>query len=140
MRFSNITALLGAAALVEALYVPPYTGTNIKGKNFPSLIEVDLEELVDGLESKLFTSVDLVKAYTARIMEVNSTLHMVTEINPDAIAIAQQADARRANGSCIGPLDGIPILIKNNIATGDLMNNTAGSFSLVGAKLSLIHI
>lgn len=134
MRFFHFTALLSATTVVSALYVPPYTGTSIKGKSFPSLIEVDLEDLVDGLESGLFTSVDLVKAYTARIMEVNSTLHMVTEINPDAVMIAQQADARRANGSTLGPLDGIPILIKNNIATGDLMNNTAGSFSLLGAK------
>ncbi|KAK5130306.1 hypothetical protein LTR08_002230 [Meristemomyces frigidus] len=135
MRSFFVSALLGAASLISALTVPPFTGTVIKGKQFPSLIEVDLEDLNTGLESGLFTSVDLVTAYRARIMEVNSTLHMVTELNPDALAIAAHADALRANGTLLGPLHGIPILIKNNIATDDKMNNTAGSWSLVGAKV-----
>lgn len=78
---------------------------------------------------------DLVNAYIARILEVNSTLHVVTEINPDALAIAEQLDNERKNGTSRGPLHGIPILIKNNIATADQMNNTAGSWSLVGAKV-----
>ena len=44
-------------------------------------------------------------------------------------------DAERANGTVRGPLHGVPILIKNNIATNDKMNNTAGSFALYGAKV-----
>jgi amidase len=135
MRLSTCAAAVMAVGKVAGLAIPPYTGTSIKGTPFPSLIDVDLEDLVTGLESGLFTSVDLVKAYTERIMEVNSTLHMVTELNPDAIAIAKQADALRANGTVLSPLHGIPILIKNNIATDDKMNNTAGSWSLLGAKV-----
>jgi len=136
MRAMLVSCLLSAvAALVSGLTVPPYTSTSIKGKDFPTLIDVTLEDLNTGLESGLFTSVDLVKAYTARILEVNSTLHMVTELNPDALSIAAQADAMRANGTLLGPLHGVPILIKNNIATNDQMNNTAGSFSLVGSKV-----
>ncbi|CAK4031689.1 amidase ARB_02965 [Lecanosticta acicola] len=103
--------------------------------DFPSLLDVDLEDLVAGLERNLFTSVDLVKAYTARILEVNSTLHAVTELNPDAEAIAASLDAMRAANGTKGPLHGIPILIKNNIATDDTMNNTAGSWALRGAKV-----
>lgn len=53
----------------------------------------------------------------------------------DALSIAATADALRANGTILSPLHGIPILIKNNIATMDEMNNTAGSWSLVGAKV-----
>ncbi|KAK0516763.1 hypothetical protein JMJ35_001366 [Cladonia borealis] len=102
---------------------------------YPALIEVTVEELETGLESGLFTSVDLVNAYIARILEVNSTLNCVTEINPDAVSIAAELDAERANGTVRGPLHGVPILIKNNIATDDLMNNTAGSFALYGAKV-----
>ncbi|KAF2802434.1 glutamyl-tRNA amidotransferase subunit A, partial [Mytilinidion resinicola] len=102
---------------------------------FPALIEATTEDLVVGLESKLFTSVDLVNAYIARIHEMNSTLHMVTEINPDALSIAAALDAERSNGTKRGPLHGIPILIKNNIATSDKMNNTAGSYALLGAKV-----
>src|SRR5271154_6114801 len=67
--------------------------------------------------------------------QVNSTLHMVTELNPDALRIARTLDAERTNGTVYGPLHGIPILIKNNIATMDKMNNTAGSYALLGAKV-----
>lgn len=102
---------------------------------FPSLLDVELDDLVMGMEKEMFTSVDLVRAYTARILEVNSTLHMVTELNPDALAIASSLDAQRKNGTVLGPLHGVPILIKNNIATADQMNNTAGSWSLLGAKV-----
>lgn len=60
---------------------------------------------------------------------------MVTELNPDAVSIAQGLDQERAQGKVRGPLHGIPVLIKNNIATDDAMNNTAGSFALIGAKV-----
>jgi len=135
MRCLAFITLLSATSLVSSFSIPPLPRTSIKGTPFPSLIDVDLENLVAGLEQGLFTSADLVKAYTQRILEVNSTLHVVTELNPDAGAIAKEADALRANGTVLSPLHGIPILIKNNIATDDLMNNTAGSWALVGAKV-----
>lgn len=131
MRFSALFTSLSVLKIAASLP----TQTSINGIQFPSLINVDLEDLIGGLESGLFTSVDLVRAYTARVLEVNSTLNMVTELNPDAIEIAKEADALRANGTILSPLHGIPILIKNNIATDDKMNNTAGSWSLLGAKV-----
>jgi len=134
MRFFTFAAALSAISFASALVKGPYATTSINHTSFPLLLEVTLDDLVDGLESNLFTSVDLVRAYTARILEVNSTLHMVTELNPDAIAIATHADELRKNGTVLSPLHGIPILIKNNIATDDAMNNTAGSFALLGAK------
>lgn len=85
------------------------------GLTFPNLIDATTEELETGLERGLFTSCDLAKAYIARIQEVNSTLHVVTEINPDALSIAAELDAERANGTTRGPLHGMPILIKGNI-------------------------
>lgn len=60
---------------------------------------------------------------------------MVNVINPDAVTIATQLDVERANGQTRGPLHGIPIMIKDNIATNDQMSNTGGSFALVGAKV-----
>jgi amidase len=101
----------------------------------PSLLEAGLEDLASGLESGLFTSVDLVKAYIARIDEVNSTLRMVTQINPDALSIAAELDTARTAGTNHGPLHGIPILVKDSIATGDKMENTAGSYALLGARV-----
>ncbi len=78
---------------------------------------------------------NIIKAYTARIFEVNDTLEAVVEINPDALLIAAELDAERKNGTTRGPLHGIPILIKNNIATADRMQNTAGSYALLGATV-----
>ncbi|KAK4208622.1 putative amidase [Rhypophila decipiens] len=100
----------------------------------PSLLDATIDDLRAGLEDGDFTSVELVTAYIARITEVNPVLHAVTEINPDALEIAAELDEERAQGKCRGPLHGIPILIKNNIATFDKMNNTAGSFALLGAR------
>ncbi|KAI9660395.1 MAG: hypothetical protein M1821_009745 [Bathelium mastoideum] len=156
--YTALWALLSNLVIAKSVvpkHIPrsvlPKRQTTIKGQQFPSLIDATTEDLVSGLEQGLFTSVDLTTAYIERIKEVNNTLHMVTELNPDALTIAAEADARRANGSVIGyaafhpvltssltsgsPLDGIPILIKNNIATDDEMNNTAGSYALLGAKV-----
>ncbi|KAL8872714.1 MAG: hypothetical protein Q9174_001701 [Haloplaca sp. 1 TL-2023] len=104
-------------------------------QTLPLLIDVTTEQLETGLERGLFTSVDLVNVYIARIQEVNSTLNVVTEINPDALQIAAELDAERANGNTRGPLHGMPILIKGNIGTADQMSTTAGSFALLGATL-----
>lgn len=136
----RILALAGTAAylgqdIFASAQVCSNSSTAIGGTPFPPLIEATLEDLAKGLESGLFTSVDLVNAYVARINEVNSTLRMVTQLNPDALAIAEELDAARANGTSYGPLHGIPILIKNNIATMDKMDNTAGSYGLLGAKV-----
>jgi len=103
--------------------------------SIPLLLDATVESLVSGLESGQFKSEDLVNAYVARILEVNGTLNVVTELNPDALEIAAELDADRKNGTIRGPLHGIPILIKNNIATYDLMNTTAGSWSLLGATV-----
>ena len=138
MSFKMLTHFLVALLpfnLLVAAQICPNASTAIGGKPFPPLIEATTEDLINGLESGLFTSVDLVNAYIARIMEVNSTLKMVTELNPDALSIAATLDAERKNGTIHGPLHGIPILIKNNIATKDKMNNTAGSYALLGAKV-----
>ncbi|EQL02519.1 hypothetical protein G6O67_007905 [Ophiocordyceps sinensis] len=102
----------------------------------PALLDATLDQVRQGLDSGAFSSVNLVDAYLARISEVNDVLRAVTEINPDARAIAEQLDAERQSGSPpSSPLHGVPILIKNNIATADSMNNTAGSFALLGGKV-----
>jgi amidase len=75
------------------------------------------------------------QAYIMRIEEVNSVLNAVTEINPDALSIAAELDAERINGTLRSAIHGLPMLIKNNIATKDQMNNTAGSYSLLGATV-----
>lgn len=63
-------------------------------------------------------------------------MRAVTEINPDALSIAADMDCARSRDSITNlPLHGIPVLVKDNIATNDKMNNTAGSYALLGAKV-----
>ncbi|KAB5551022.1 amidase signature domain-containing protein [Coniochaeta sp. 2T2.1] len=132
---ARLGSFLVAASAIWLGITSVANGATVKGKAFPDLIDVTIDDLSEGLNSGLFTSVDLVKAYLARIDEVNPVLHALNEINPDALAIAAELDAKRAAGTNLGPLHGIPILLKDNIATADKMNNTAGSYALLGAKV-----
>ena len=130
----TLTALLSASAFAYVDWTTSIMNGTTCIDNFPMLLDADLDVINAGLNTALFTSVDLVKAYIARIKEVNDVLHVVNELNPDALAIAADLDAKRNNGTNLGPLHGIPILLKDNIATDDRLNNTAGSYVLVGAK------
>jgi amidase len=73
--------------------------------------------------------------YLSRIASLNPLLHAVIETNPNAISIAQHLDSERRKGQIRGPLHGIPILVKDNIATRDNMETTAGSLALVGSTV-----
>ncbi|HAF14201.1 MAG TPA: amidase, partial [Blastocatellia bacterium] len=70
-----------------------------------------------------------------RIASLNPLLHAVIETNPDALAIAQARDRERRAGRIRGPLHGIPVLVKDNLATNDKMQTTAGSFALVNSTV-----
>ena len=70
----------------------------MRGKPFPALINATVDDIRKGLEQKQFTTLELVHVYISRIKEVNSTLNVVTEINPDALVIAAELDAERAKG------------------------------------------
>jgi amidase len=108
----------------------------------PAPQRFDLEEttiaaLQQRMESGQETSRSLVEKYLARIEALDRSgpaLHSVLEVNPDARAIADQLDAERKSGRTRGPMHGIPILIKDNIATADRMMTTAGSLALAGTK------
>ncbi|KAL7790777.1 amidase signature enzyme [Trichoderma ceciliae] len=120
----------------------PLASGNTSYYVLPLLLDATLDDLRTVLDSGLFTSVHLVRTYLARIEEVNSKLNVVTEINPDALSIASELDNERqqvkssSGVSKLDPLHGIPILVKNNMATDDQMNTTAGSYALVGARVS----
>lgn len=85
------------------------------------------------LESGTIGSVDLVGYYLERIASLDTGpagLSAVAELNPDALAIAEAMDAKRASGHTLGPLHGIPVVLKANIDTADKMHTTAGSRAL----------
>ncbi len=96
------------------------------------MTELSLLELRDRLDSGEWTSRRAVEFYLARIEKHDPQLRSVIETNSDALAIADALDLERANGQIRGPLHGIPILLKENIDTGDKMQTTAGSLALEG--------
>lgn len=97
-----ITVFLAFVLATWSPFVAAFTQSSrhltVKGQPFPSLLDATIEDLQLGLAAGLFTSVDLVDAYLARIDEVNGRLNVVTEINPDARLIARQLDLERASG------------------------------------------
>jgi len=103
-------------------------------------VPFDLEEAtIDQLQQKMasgeYSSRRITEMYLKRIKEVDkqgAMLNAIIELNPDAIAIADQLDKERKAGRIRGPLHGIPILVKDNIDTGDKMMTTAGSLALLG--------
>jgi len=102
------------------------------------LEDVTIAELQQGMTSGKYTAHQIVELYLGRIDELDHKgpgLNEVIELNPDALAIADSLDAERKSKGPRGPLHGIPILIKDNIATDDKMMTTAGSLALVGAKV-----
>jgi amidase len=82
------------------------------------------------------TSHQITQIYIDRIAAIDHAgpqINSVVEVNPEALAIADALDAERAAGTVRGPMHGIPILVKDNIATADEMETTAGSFALLGS-------
>ncbi len=93
-----------------------------------------IDDLQGALAAGRTTAADLVRAYTARIEAYDRAgprLNAVREMNPDAPAIAASIDARKSGAR--RPLEGIPVLLKDNIATGDAQHTTAGSLALADA-------
>jgi len=99
-------------------------------------IEKTIPELQTLMASGALTSRELTRGYLQRIAQFNPLLRAVIETNPNAEAIAAQLDNERRQGRGLrGPLHGIPILLKDNIATDDQMQTTAGSLALVNSKV-----
>lgn len=95
------------------------------------VIEATVATLQGEFETGALTAEELVTYYIYRIraLDVNG-LRSINELNPDALTIARQLDAERANGQLRGALHGIPVIVKDNIATGDSMHNTAGAAAM----------
>lgn len=99
------------------------------------LNEATILQLQELMQNGKQTAKSLTKMYLKRIEEIDKKgikLNAVIELNPDAIATATELDKERKAGKIRGPLHGIPILIKDNINTGDKMQTTAGSLALAG--------
>lgn len=89
-----------------------------------------LPELSEALAAGDVTSLELTQAFMDRSLLVNATLQSVIALNPDLIDQAVASDIRRRNDATLGPLDGIPILLKDNIESADPIPTTAGALAL----------
>jgi amidase len=98
-------------------------------------IEATIPQLQDMMSSGGLTSRELTLGYLKRIAALNPTIHAVIETNPNAVSIAAGLDNERRAGNVRGPLHGIPILLKDNIATDDNLQTTAGSLALVNSRV-----
>ena len=102
----------------------------------PDLMTVTIAELRTSLDTGSLTVRDLVQASLDQIAEVDRQgpgLRAVLEINPAALEIADALDAELADGHHRGRMHGIPVLLKDNVATTDGMENSAGSLAMLGA-------
>lgn len=107
-------------------HVPPF-----------ELDEMTVAQLQQAMQSGRYTSRKLCELYLSRIRAIDKAgpkLNAVIELNPDALSIADELDRERKTKGARSPLHGIPVLIKDNIATADRMQTTAGSMAMVGSR------
>jgi amidase len=126
MKLLVRVGMLAACALAVAAAQAPF-----------ALEEATIATLQQRMAAGQDTARSLAEQYLARIDAIDRrgpALHAVIETNPDALTIADRLDAERRGGRTRGPLHGIPVLLKDNIATADGMMTTAGSLALAGAR------
>ena len=128
-------ALAGAGTVANAAGAMAATDHDVPSFPFE---EATIAELQAAMASGRLSSRRLTQAYLRRIRQIDLSgiqLNSVIEVNPDALDIARELDAERRQGKVRGPLHGIPILVKDNFATRDRMETTAGSLALLGAEV-----
>src|SRR5690348_4086126 len=132
-------AFVAASALLAATKLESSPALRATAKAQRAALNAPLDDLtIDDLQADLasgkYTARSLVEQYLARIDALDKkgpVLNHVLETNPDALTIADQRDSERQSGKAsLGPLHGIPILVKDNIDTADRMHTSAGSLAL----------
>ena len=138
-----MTLRMAGRILLIALVLAPVAaqaGSKAKDKDRFPFLEATVAQLQAEMAAGHLTSEKLTRAYIQRIQQLDQLdadkdylgVNALIELNPDAIAIAKEMDALRRKGTVLGPLHGIPVLLKANIDTADKMQTTAGSLGLQG--------
>ncbi|XP_057966606.1 probable amidase At4g34880 [Malania oleifera] len=133
-RCSAVASILSLLLLLFSPLLNP-----IVAQQF-AIEEATVSDIQRAFAENELTSRQLVEFYLQRIETLNPLLRGVVEVNPDALDQADEADRERgSNDDCRGPLGGlhgVPVLLKDSIATKDRLNNTAGSYALLGAEVA----
>ena len=122
---------LGAASLAATL-----AASSAAAPAASEIEEITLDQISAGLKQGRFTAASLTRMYLERIQRIDKhgpAVNSVIELNPEAEAIAAALDREAKARGRRGPLHGVPVLIKDNIDTGDKMMTTAGSLALLGS-------
>ncbi len=96
--------------------------------------EASIADLARLMAAGALTSTGLVETFRQRIAAEDGPFRSVAFLNPDAPDIARERDRERAAGHVRGPMHGVPVLLKDNLATGDAMMTSAGSLALDGVR------
>jgi amidase len=135
------TGSIAAAAIPALTAIPSFASAKAEAEASPepfydfAFEEASIDELQRQMQKGSYTSHAITSAYLKRIQEIDKEgihLNAVIEINPDALTIAVEMDKERKEGKVRSAMHGIPVLIKDNIDTGDKMMTTAGSLALLG--------
>jgi amidase len=139
LKNSSVAGLAVTSAAVSAGNVVAGISDTTSGNSASNpfddfeLNEITIDELQKKMQNGEYTSRFITELYVKRIGRIDRdgpAIHAVIELNPDALAIADRMDAERKANKIRGPLHGIPVLVKDNINTGDKMITSAGSLAL----------
>ncbi len=135
MRIFALTLAFGLIGCSQERQADPATEPPVSAESYAATgwTAKTLPEISDALIAGDVTSEALVEAYLSRIKQVDRagpTLQSVLALNPDALDAARASDSRRTAGESLGALDGVPVLLKDNIETKDPVATTAGALAL----------
>ncbi len=134
--FIKASGLAGVSLTTYLACAPDRKKTSTVSEPAPfPLEEFTIEDLQAKMQNGEFSSRSVTEMYLDRINTIDKNgpaINSIIELNPDALSIADEMDKERKSGKVRGPLHGIPVLIKDNIDTGDKMMTTAGALALEG--------
>jgi amidase len=129
-----------ALPMVPRLSAPANAGPAAAPAPLPQSFELEeatVATLQEGMTSGRWTARSITEQYLRRIASVDRagpSINSVIELNPDALDIADRLDQERKTKGPRGPLHGVPVLVKDNLDSGDRMATTAGSLALAGSN------